>query len=110
MTVSSPYLASFKLFEAEIRRMYGDQDRRLNAVIKAAGEYQQGHADPNDEVRSYANRICTNSRDAHWDEVTNVAILYNCTLSVVRPLIRGRIRPFVSEVSGKFDTIDQLFD
>ena len=28
----------------------------------------------------------------------------------VRPHIRGRIRPFASEASGKFDSIDQLFD
>ena len=50
VTVSSPCLASFKLFEAEIWRMYRDKDRRLNAAIKAAGEYQQGHTDPNETV------------------------------------------------------------
>ena len=60
VTVSSPCLASFKLFEAEIRRMYGDKDCRLSVVIKAAGEYQQGHTDPNETVRSYANQIRTN--------------------------------------------------
>ena len=57
--------------------MYGDKDRTLNAVIKAAGEYQQGHANPNETVRSYANRIRTNWRDAGWDEVTCTAILYD---------------------------------
>ena len=41
VTVSSPCLASFELFEAKIRRMYGDKDHRLNAAIKAVGEYRQ---------------------------------------------------------------------
>ena len=50
MTVLSPYLASFELFEAKIRRMYGNKDHRLNTAIKAAGEYQQGHADQNETV------------------------------------------------------------
>ena len=84
-------MASFALFEAEIRRMYGDKDSRLYAGIKAAGEYQQGHADPNETVRSYANRIRTNWRDAGWDEATNAAILYDYAWSGLRPHIRGRI-------------------
>ena len=42
MTVSSPCSASFKLFKAEIRRMYGNKDCRLNTVIKVAEKYQQG--------------------------------------------------------------------
>ena len=110
VTVSSPCLASFELFEAEIRRMYGNKNHRLNAAIKAAGEYQQGHADPNKTVRSYANRIRTNWRDAGWDEVTGVAILYDLAGLGLRPHIRGRIRPFASEVSGRFNSIDQLFN
>ena len=77
MTVSSPCSASFELFEAEIRWMYGNKDCRLNAAIKAAGEYQQGEDDPNETVRSNANRIRTNWRDAGWDEATNAAILYD---------------------------------
>ena len=38
VTVASPCLASFELFEAGIWRMYGDKDRRPNAAMKAAGE------------------------------------------------------------------------
>ena len=106
MMVSNPCLASFKLFEAEIQRMYGNKDCRLNWAIKAAGEYQQGHADPNETVPRYANQIRTNWRDAGWDEVTSAAILYDYSWSGLRPHIRGRIRPFASEVSGKFKSID----
>ena len=110
VTVSSLCLTNFDLFEAEIRRMYGDKDRQLNAAIKTTGEYQQGHADTNESARSYANRIRTNWREAGWDKVTNASILYDIAWSGLRPGIRARIRPFASEVSGKFDSIDQLFD
>ena len=50
INISSPCLASFELFEAKIWRMYSDKDCRPNAAIKAAGEYQQGHTDPNEIV------------------------------------------------------------
>jgi hypothetical protein len=41
VTVSSPCLANFTLFRAEIGSLYGDTDPQLNSAIKAAGEYQQ---------------------------------------------------------------------
>ena len=110
MIVSSPCLASFELFEVEIWRIFGNVDLRLNVAIMVAGEYLQGHANPNETVRCYANRICTNWRDASWDEVINVAMLYNYAWLGQQPHIRGRIRLFASEVSGKLDSFEQLFD
>ena len=110
VTVSSPYLVSFQLFEAEIRRTYGDKNRRLNTAIKTAGEYLQGYANQNETVQSYANRIRTNWHDAGWDETTHAPILYDLAWAGLRPHIRARIRPFASEASGKFESIDQLFD
>jgi hypothetical protein len=70
VTMTSPCLASFELFEAEIRKMYGDKDRQLNAAIKAASEFLQGHtpAETNETVRNFANRVRTNWREAGWDE------------------------------------------
>ena len=89
--------------------MYVDKDRKLNAAMKAAGEYQQ-RMDPNEPVRSYANHIRTNWREAGWDEAAHAPILYDLAWAGLLPQIRARIRPFASDVSGKFDSIDQLFD
>lgn len=106
VTVSSPVFPA----SSSSRRMYEDKDRQLNAAIKAAEEFLQGYADPNETVGAYANRIRTNWREAGWDEATNVRVLYDLAWAGLRPHIRGRIRLFANDITGRFDTIDQMFD
>jgi hypothetical protein len=112
VTMTSPCLSDFTLFEAEIRKMYGDKDRRLNAAIKAATETTQGQhpAENTETVRNFANRIRTNWREAGWDETAHSTLLYDLAWAGLRPVIRARIRPFANETTGMFESIDQLFD
>jgi hypothetical protein len=112
VTMTSPCLSDFTLFEAEIRKMYGDKDRRLNAAIKAATESSQGQspAENTETVRNFANRIRTNWREAGWDEAAHSTLLYDLAWAGLRPGIRARIRPFADETTGMFESIDQLFD
>jgi hypothetical protein len=112
ITSASLSLANFGLFEKEIRRMYGDKDWRFNAAEKAYLECIQGQApaDTKETVRDFANRIRTNWREAGWEEKANQGMLYDLAWTGLRPAIKARIKPLADEETGRFDTIDQLFD
>jgi hypothetical protein len=109
-----PCLASFDLFEKEIRRMYADREWRFKAAEKAVVDYAQGQppADSKEAVRDFANRVRTNWREAGWEEQDQKQghILYDLAWAGLRPGIRSRIKPFADEETGRFETIDQLFN
>jgi hypothetical protein len=112
ITSTSQSLADFGLFEEEIRRMYGDKDWRFNAAEKAFLECIQGQApaDSKEIVRDFANRIRTNWREAGWEEKDHQGILYDLAWTGLRPAIKARVKPLADEETGRFETIDQLFD
>jgi hypothetical protein len=92
--------------------MYGDKDWRFNAAEKAFLECVQGQApaDTKETVRDFANRIRTNWREAGWDEKDHQSILYDLAWTGLRPAIKARVKPLAEEETGRFDSIDQLFD
>ena len=112
LSSTNPCLTDFSLFEKEITRMYGDRDWRLKAVAKASVEHIQGQApaESSETVREYANRIRTNWREAGWDEAKFEPMLYDLAWAGIRYNIQSRIKPLANEETGRFDSLDQLFD
>jgi hypothetical protein len=108
----NPCLANFDLFEKEIRQMYADREWRFKAAGKAISDYAQGQspADAKETVRDFANRVRTNWREAGWDEAKREDLLYDIAWAGLRPVIKARIKPLADEETGRFDTIDQLFN
>jgi hypothetical protein len=109
----SDCLRDSDLFEAEIREMYGDRERRLNAAARAYAEYMQGALDSNKTVKAYANRMQSNWREAGWkagpEEPKAQQMLYDLDWSGLRAGIKARIRPFAGK-RGQFDTVEELFE
>jgi hypothetical protein len=109
----SDCLRDWDLFEAEIREMYGNRVRQLDAAARAYAEYMQGAFNSNKTVKAYANRMQTNWREAGWkagpDEPKAQRMLYDLVWSGLRPGIKARIRPFACK-SGQFDTVEELFE
>jgi hypothetical protein len=109
----SDCLRDWDLFEAEIREMYGDRERRLNAAARAYAEYMQGALDSNETVKAYANRMQSNWREAGWkagpEEPKAQQMLYDLVWSGLRAGIKARIRPFAGK-RGQFDTVEELFE
>jgi len=93
----------FDLFEAEIRKPYGDKDREMNAAKRGYQEFYQGHHDTEEGVRAYANRLRALWREAGWDEHHFQKMLYEMAWTVMRPGLRSRIAPLVD---GRFVSID----
>jgi len=56
-TNDSPYLPDLKIFISEIRKLYGDNNRKPNAGSRLYLEFRQGHHDPDDRVPAYCNRL-----------------------------------------------------
>jgi hypothetical protein len=56
----SDCLRDWDLFEAEIREIYSDRERRLDAAARVYAEYMQGSLDSNETVKAYANRMQSN--------------------------------------------------
>jgi hypothetical protein len=50
-------LDDWDLFETEIREMYGDPDRQLDASTRACLKIVQGASDANETVKAYSNRM-----------------------------------------------------
>jgi hypothetical protein len=109
----SDCLRDWDLFEAEIREMYGNRERRLNAAARAYAEYMQGALDSNETVKAYANRMQSNWREAGWkagpEEPKAQQMLYDLVWSGLRAGIKARIRPFAGK-RGQFDTVEELFE
>ena len=109
LTNDSPCLHDFDLFVSEIQKMYGDKDRKLNAGTRLYLEFHQGHHDPDESVRAYANRLRRNWREAGWDEEQQKLSCYHMIWAGLKPELHPKVRPFTNE-DGMFDSIDELFD
>jgi len=109
LTNDSPCLHDFDPFVSEIQKMYGDKDRKLHAGTRLYLEFRQGHHDPDESVRAYANRLRQNWREAGWDEEQQKLSCYHMIWSGLKPELHPIIRPFSNE-TGMFDSIDELFD
>jgi hypothetical protein len=59
-----PCLNNLDLFVAEIQKMYGDKDQRLNVARKSFSDFPQGYCNAEENIRSYANRPWRNCREA----------------------------------------------
>jgi hypothetical protein len=107
----SECLQDWDLFENEIRKMYGDRNRQLDAASRAIAEYSQGVLDTNETVIAFGNRIQSNWREAGWKGVQEDALgqrmLYDLVWSGLRPGIKARVKPFAGE-DGRFESIDEL--
>jgi hypothetical protein len=53
----SECLDDWDLFETEIREMYGDPDRQLDASTRPCLEIVQGASDANETIKAYSNRM-----------------------------------------------------
>src|SRR5215204_265660 len=98
-------LQDFDLFKDEIRKIYGDKDRAINAAIRAMQEYTQGALDPDETVRAYGNWIRSTWREAGWNEEMYSAVFYDMMWAGLKPYLRGRIKPLAS--NGRFATLDE---
>jgi hypothetical protein len=100
-------------FEKELREVYGDRDRQLNAAFVAYGEMAKGYHDSDESVRDFESPIRSNWRDAGWhaddDSELGQRMLYDLIWVGLRPAIRARIRPFAGK-NGRFDTVEELFE
>jgi len=105
----NPCLEDFDLFTTELRTMYGDKERELNAATRAYHEFPQGYHDPKESVRAYANRLRTNWREAGWDEQIHHKMLYGMIWSGLKEYLQPKIKPFTDEI-GRLNTIHELFD
>ena len=103
-------LNDWDLFGAELRRMYGDQNRQMNSATKAYSEYLQGAVDSNETVKVYENRMRSNWREAGWktDQDGVQHMLYDMVWAGLRPGMKARIKPCAGE-TGRFSSIDELF-
>jgi hypothetical protein len=106
----SEYLDDWDLFETEIREMYGDPDRQLDASTRACLEIVQGASDANETVKTYSNRMRSMWREAGWNAGSKDVqrVLYDMVWAGLRPGIKARIKPFARE-DGRFASIDELF-
>jgi hypothetical protein len=103
-------LDDWDLFETEIREMYGDPDRQLDASTRACLEIVQGASDANETVTTYSNRMRSMWREAGWNAGSKDVqrVLYDMVWAGLRPGIKARIKPFAKE-DGRFASIDELF-
>jgi len=53
-------LEDFDLFTTELRKLYGDQERELDAATRAYHEFPPSYHDSKEGVRAYANRLRRN--------------------------------------------------
>jgi len=106
---NSPCLNNLDLFVAEIQKMYGDKDRRLNVARKSFYDFPQGYYNADENVRAYANRLRRNWREAEWDEVQFQPMLYDMVWAGLKANLLPKLKPFTKE-NGKFNSIDELFD
>ena len=109
LTTDSPCLHDFDVFVSEIQKMYADKDRKLNAGTRLCLEFRQGHHDPDESVRAYANRLRQNWREAGWDEEQQKLSCYDMIWAGLKPELHPKVKPFTNE-DGMFDSIGELFD
>jgi len=86
---SHPCLENFGSFSEEMQKMYGNEDRKLNAALKCTTDLLTRS---NELVTVYANRINTNWRAAGWLLHDNKNH-HHITWDVIRPGLRSKIKP-----------------
>ena len=106
---NSPCLNNLELFVAEIQKIYGDKDRRLNVARKSFYDFPQVYYNADENVRAYANRLPRNWREAEWDEVEFQPMLYDMVWAGLKANLLPTLKPFTKE-NGKFNSIDEVFD
>jgi hypothetical protein len=106
---NSPCLNNLDLFVAEIQKMYGDKDRRLNLARKSFGNFPQGYYSAGENIGAYTNRLLRNWRQAEWDEVQFQPMLYDMVWAGLKAALLPKLKLFTKE-NGKFNSIDELFD
>jgi hypothetical protein len=89
--------------------MYGDKDRKLNAGTRLYLECRQGHLDPDESIRAYANRLRQNGREAGWDEEQQKLSCYHMIWAGLKPELHPKVKPFTNE-DGMVDSMDELFN
>jgi hypothetical protein len=106
----SECLDDWDLFKTEIRQMYRDPDRQLDASTRECLEIVQSASDANETVKTYSNRMRSMWREACRNAgSTDVQrVLYDMVWAGLRPGIKARIKPFARE-DGRFASIDELF-
>jgi len=97
-------LEDFEAFLAEMQKIYGDKDQRLNVAMKCMNNFRQG---ANELVRVYTNRIKANWRPAGWLPQDNNN-LYEIAWSGLRPGLKPKIK-LLTPKNGKFDSVKELF-
>jgi hypothetical protein len=102
-------LHDYDLFVTEIRKQYGDKDRKQNSPTRAYHEMMQGYHNSDENIRAYANRLRRIWREAGWDEEQHKIMLYNIIWAGLKPYLHAKLRPF-TKANGRFDSIDELFD
>jgi hypothetical protein len=106
---NSPCLNNLDLFVAEIQKMYGDKDRRLNVATKSFYDFPQGYNNTDENVLAYTNRLRQIWREAEWDDVQLQPMLYNMVWAGLKADVLPTPKPFTKE-NGKFNSIDELCD
>jgi hypothetical protein len=103
------WLYDYDLFVTEIRKHYGDKDRKQNSSTRASHKIMQGYHNSDENIRVYPNRLQRNWREAGWDEEQHKIILYDMIWAGLKPYLHPKLRPF-TKANGRFDWIDKLFD
>lgn len=103
---NEPCLENFDLFEQEIKKLYGDNDRVLNSLCKAFEECRQGHHEKEETVRMYAQRLKALWREA---ELTDPHTQYGMTWYGLHTSLKRRIKPLAQQ-NGRFANVEELFN
>jgi len=109
LNTNSQCLYNFDLFVSEIRKMYSDKDRKLNAGTRLYLEFRQGHYHPDESVRAYVNRLRQNWREAGWDKEQQKLSCYHMIWAGLKPELHPKVKPFTNE-DEMIDSIDELFN
>jgi len=102
-------LQDLDLFITELLKPYGDEDRRVNSTTRAHHEIMQGYHNPDENVRTYANRLRRNWSESGWDEEHQKTMLSDMIGAGLKPYLWPELRPY-TKTNGRFNSINELFD
>jgi hypothetical protein len=103
---SSRCLQNFDLFDQDMGKVDGDQNRRRVAVMMMMQEYIQL---PQQSIRAYANRVKVNWRQAEWNLKKHDEVLYDIAWVGLRNTVMNKVGPMTA-ACGRFDCLDEFFD
>jgi hypothetical protein len=102
-------LHDLDLFITEMRKQYGDKDRRQYSSPRAYHEMMKGYHNPDENVCAYANRLRRNWRESACDEEAHKIMHYDMIWARLKPYLWPKLRPFTKR-NGRFDSINELFN